>query len=139
MIRSLIRIKINDVEDAANSVMIEALEIAKSPSSLNISRDISNRPIDSVTYLSLGSSGVLNVEDGDSQLNQCSENSEYSVESLLPDDIASSSVICVQVEIVPRRIPNGDRIYEVTARTLYIVPGDEIRANAIKGYRYGDL
>lgn len=139
MIRSLVRIKINDVEDAANSVMIKALEIAKSPAILNISRDISNRPIDSSTYLSLGSEGILNVQDGDSQMNECNEGSEYNVQSLLPEDITNSSVICVQVEIVPKRIPNGDRIYEVTSRTLYIIPGDEVRTNAIKGYRYGGL
>ncbi len=139
MVNSLVRIRVNDIEDSSNTVLIQALEIAKSPTGLIISTDISQRPVNNSIYLSLENNDRLSVRAGSGPLISCSETSIYNVNDLLPDDVSASSQVCVQIEIIPRTGINGRRIYEIIARSSYIIPGGDVRANVIKGYRYSDV
>ncbi|MCA9381298.1 hypothetical protein KC678_03465 [Candidatus Dojkabacteria bacterium] len=139
MINSLVRIKINDIEDTANSVMIKALEAAKSPATLSLSQDISAIAVNSSVFFALDESSSLQIQLNDVVNTSCTSQNKYNVSVLLPDDVSSSSEICVQVEIIPRFGVNSKRIYEIIVRSFYVLPSGDVRANVIKGYRYGDV
>ena len=136
MINSLINIRVNEIEDSANYALIQALEIAKSPTGLVFSSDISSRPINSSVFLSLESDKKLTISSGNQALTTCSENSVYNIKKLLASSISVTSNICVQVEMIPRNGIGGEKIYEIIARSAFVLPSGKDRANVIRGYRY---
>ncbi|MCA9386655.1 type II secretion system protein [Candidatus Dojkabacteria bacterium] len=139
MINSLVRIKVNDIEDSANSVMIKALEAAKSPATISLSQDISAVAVNSSVFFSLDETARLQYEINDTVNTSCTSQNKYNVKTLLPDDVSSNSEICVQIEIIPRLGVNSKRIYEIVVRSFYVLPNGDVRANVIKGYRYGNV
>lgn len=139
MINSLIRIKINDIEDSANTVMVKALEVAKSPAAISVSENIDNRTVNVPIYFLLNTSSQLQLQNNDSINTTCTDNNKYNVKALLPEDITASSQICVQIEIIPRYGLENARLYEIIVRSYYTLPNGDLRANVIKGYRYKNI
>ncbi len=144
MVNSLIRIRVNDIEDSANTILIQALEIAKSPTQLRVNADLSTIPYDSSVFLALGDNDRLQIQRGHSVQGNlinpdCNTSSVYNVNDLLPEDVSASSQICIQLEVTRRRGINDNDVYEITARSKYVVPGGDIRSNVITGFRYSEI
>lgn len=144
MINSMVRIRINEIEDAANSAMILALEITKSPANVRYNVDVDDSglfPYDIPQYFSISNlegNNMLIYRPGHGVMTACNGTllDRYDVSFLLPEDISQNSVICIQVEVTPRRGINDTRIYEIVVRAIYEIPGGEVRSNVIQGFRY---
>ncbi len=130
-------IKKNEIGDLANGLMIQALEVAKSPTDVRLA-NVSLPNVDgSYAMDSLsGLPSMRKVADVSTPITpgQCTSASPYSQE-LGAEWGGSSPLICLQV--VVREISNlGLNVFEITAHVLYKLEGEaDFVEKSIIGYR----
>ncbi len=148
---SIARIKANEIEDSANSFMLQAVELSKSPSPLVLS----NGSLNTITQSGSGSQFYFSLaEDSRNNkylkqetrvdLTECTATSPYNITRLLDQSTASAQV-CLRVKITPRTsVPgavgsrNQKRFYEIESKVVFVLP-QETRSNTILGYRYNEF
>lgn len=130
--RTLIAIKDNETLDNANGVMVQALEVAKSPARLPISglTGVGRYSLDYTT------NSLNRLADGEPDLtatSDCSVGSPYYVSIADPDD--SGRNICLQLTVVQRpRVLGGLNYYEITSRVLFYLSNGPV-LNQLVAYR----
>ncbi len=137
LVNSMLRISINDLEDAANTIMIQALEISKSPVDVLVSDlSIQEAGFETTQNFSLDITDEGNVLQRQSEgaLTECTPNSVYNINSQVRD-IQTKSNICLQVRITPLEGLDGIRVYRLESEVVFRTP-KETRSNSIIGFRY---
>lgn len=130
--RTLIAIKDNETLDTANGIMVQALEVAKSPVRL---------PVTGLTgsgryALDPNTNSLLKRPDGDADLSlvsECIPGSPYYVAINDADDTGRN--ICLQLVITQRARPLGGlNYYEVNSRVLFSLSNGPV-LNQLVAYR----
>jgi competence protein ComGC len=138
LISSLIKFQINEIEDTANTIMLEALEIAKSPSSILVSENVTSTNTEQ--YYSLLKEDGRNIlaKEFDELGSRCSKDSIYFLDQIITDT-SRELVICLQIKITPNIGLTNKQFYEVESKIIYNLPGQRVGSNTIKGYRYEEF
>jgi type II secretory pathway pseudopilin PulG len=143
IVNSLYELRNNETEDAANGIMIQALEIAKSPSDVVLSdATLLSASFDSTHYYSLSSENDQNFLQlqNQNQMVDCSTNSVYRIQDVsavantAQQEVLANVDICLQLIITPR----AEGFYEITSKVAYPAR-EEYQVNFIKGMRYGEF
>ena len=136
-IQSLRVIKQNEIGDYANSVMVKALEVAKSPSDVQVSgtAQITNFQGSYQLQTQVGSPSVLwKVSDSVVPMtaNNCSNTSPYYTDISAVSNIGNP-VVCLQLII--RNISGlTGNAYEITSYLIYDIQDQQVERSII-GYR----
>jgi hypothetical protein len=133
-VRALIDIKQNEIEDYANSVMLKALEVAKSPSDINVTHLVT-----AGNYTGSYSSSLLNGKPVLYQqsptivgMGTCTSGSVYYT-PLTGVTGVTPPLACLQVQIQPKTGLNST-YYEITS-TISFQLSDQMVTKTIVGYR----
>jgi hypothetical protein len=132
MISSLIRVQVSELEDQANSLMIKALEVAKSPTRLNI--DAAQISTIAPMYFSLNEFNQL-ISQSQEEIGTCNNINVYNSTTLL-DETFRRFPVCLQVIFIP--LQDAAARYEVRSKAIFI-NGEEVREVSLIGYRYDPL
>ena len=134
IIKTLVEIKSNEIDETANAIMLEAMEVAKSPAAVLISDDdITRAGLGSSLYYTLSKEGgekfLKQVQNP--ELTECGASSDYYYN--LEDSPSKKSSFCLQVIITKA----GEERYQVVSKVVYNSSGED-RFNFIRGTRYND-
>jgi hypothetical protein len=152
---SLVTVRNNQAEDYVNGLMINALEIIKSPSNVFVNDDTFIQGGTAPAYFKLTHNGTNAVLERtfDGSITDCNEQSQYLVTSTLAttgetrtsptgepgtpsnttnDVPLGNPVVCLQVQINPQ----GDRVtYEVIIKSIYKIQNDTF-TSTVRSQRY---
>ena len=139
LINSLSRTKVNEIEDAANAVMIQALEVAKSPAQNVSVSSTSFAPNQRGEVYSFKLNKSIDGENVLEEIRQpstegCNSQSPYYVTPDNRTDVTQEIDLCLQITV--ENISN--QVYEIVSTVTYQIPNEE-KQNTIKGYRYGEF
>lgn len=135
-------IKVNELTDYSNSVLLQALELVKAPGSINISAATQPNGFNGSYKLRTpsGTSGRVTLDRISSSLTaigveQCSDTSPYytatSDDSPLPDPL-----LCTQ--IIVEEVTGSTGLYRMTSRVVFTYEGVDY-SQSIVNFRQGGL
>ncbi|MCA9379036.1 hypothetical protein KC640_01275 [Candidatus Dojkabacteria bacterium] len=136
-IQSLRVIKQNEIGDYANSVMVQALELAKSPSNVQVSATGQVTDFQGTYQLQINSAGgavLWKVGDNVTPITNtgCTNASPYFVDISNINPVGSP-VVCLQ--LIVRNISGiSGAAYEITSHLIYTLQNEQIERSII-GYR----
>lgn len=133
-------IKVNEILDYANGLMLQALEIAKSPTDVEVV-GVSQPPNFNASYrlsanasgksvMSVVSTNIVNITPTD-----CSTSSPYFVNVNVPN--VNEPLVCLQL-VVTQRTNFGVIYYEIRSRMVYNLDG-QANTQELIGYRRNDF
>lgn len=138
--RSLIEVRINEIEDSVNTSLIQTMEIIKSPQDISVAGNPRLTSYGTPNYFKLNTTGNENVitYDGANQgeIQTCDSNSFYASEYLISSGIDSFN-LCLQVIITPIN-NNGVIYYNIEAKAIYDLPTGEA-VNTYRGLRFNSF
>ncbi len=134
IVNSLIKVRVNEIEDSANSLLIQSMEIAKTPNTVVVNDGaINNNSVGTAYYFTLQNASNQNtlqrVTSSTTLINSCPANSPYNANNFLGTNVDYN--ICIQLQIIYR----GNEQYEINSRVVYDING-RVSLNTIQGFRY---
>src|SRR5690606_22424983 len=103
LIKSIEKVKQNELEETANLLMIQALEISKSPSDVFVSdSEIINLPVNSTRYYRyavVNNQNILQKQGETTHLSDCSSGSNYNIQRF--EEEFENLSLCMQIAITP--------------------------------------
>lgn len=147
IIQNVAQLRVNELEDAANGVMIQGLEIAKSPADVVTNSEllpdketVANSSIPLFFTLDRsGNQNILNEIVNGSVITECNDGSPYLVEIESDNENLNGFNTCLQIEIeAGENSASGEYYYLIKSRVIYQVPGD-VNANTVAGYRFEEF
>ncbi|MBL8014840.1 MAG: prepilin-type N-terminal cleavage/methylation domain-containing protein [Candidatus Doudnabacteria bacterium] len=129
-------IKLNEVLDYANGLMLQALEIAKSPTDVEIVAGTQPTNFEASYRLTTNSAGkavmsVVTTSTTPLTVANCSTSSPYFVDANIPN--ITDPIICLQLTVT-QRTNFGQVYYEIRSRLVYNLNGSQNERQII-GYR----
>lgn len=135
--KSLIEVRVNEIEDSVNTALIQTMEIVKSPQDIAVTGDPRLTSYGSANYFKLNTNGNSNVLVYDAanqtEISNCDANSYYGSEYLITSGIESFN-LCLQVIVTPIN-NNGSIYYNIEAKAIFDLPSGE-EVNSYKGLRF---
>lgn len=139
-VRLLINVKNNEVIDYVSGVQVQALEIAKSPAEVAVTRTLGQIPPGYLgSYrLRYGTPNVLLYQSGATSLiTDCADTSAYRITTSTAE-AASLPTVCLQFVIQPQTSLGNNTYYQITTRLIYNLNGQDY-INDLVGYRSQDF
>lgn len=131
-------VKNNEVADYANTLMLQALEIAKNPADVKVSSNstITNfngsyrlqRLADNTAVMWLVTTSLTPASGS-----TCSKNSTYYLDISNSGATTSPSIICLQLRVQQQQ-NLGINVYQITSRVMYSLNGQVIEQEVV-GFR----
>lgn len=137
VINSLVTVRENEISDAANGLLVQTVEIIKSPSNIYVSDNIFTSGSVGQTYYfrlkegSNSSASFLEYISGGSPINTCTASSPYYKSLNLNNNTSVNS--CLQIQIKPVKA-NTKVNYEITALIVYNIRSDT-QIRYLRAYR----
>lgn len=128
----------NQREDTANGVLVQALEVAKSPVDIKLGSQVDFLPLNTYSFRFTRDSrtgDLVLAEVPRQQLTTCSEGSIFQVETFFAqDEIEFPLCLAVEVEMIDPPGREAESYFEITTRVVY-QQGDETRFFSLVGFR----
>lgn len=139
-VNALRSIKNNEVKDYATGLLVQALEVAKSPDDINIYTTSALASYNGTYSLERGPTGtgyVLSYSSpSTTQISSCASDSIYAIDISAQFNVPVPKV-CLQVVITANQGLAGN-YYQISATTIYTLEGETIRETVI-GYRRNEF
>ncbi|GAB4284866.1 MAG: hypothetical protein Kow0081_2300 [Candidatus Dojkabacteria bacterium] len=143
LVRSLRTIQINNLEEAANSILIQSLEVAKAPVEVSTTTLPASTGFYTIGRLENGENSIPVLKFITNDIREdfltlreniiCTENSDYYVSGIFPEQIGIP--VCLQLKIQNLGLLENTEYYKVTATIFYESPDGKL-VRSIEGYRY---